>query len=264
MTTYYARAGGHFEGYARYLGKTLVAGITLWTLPILFFSPDLFGPTSHASRVAVLMASAINVHHFILDGAIWRLRDGPIARVLLRSQGLESAIGPASWPRHVGWALAISWVLLQGLASLEFQLGALPALEPFDRARTETSVRRLRWIGLDSSDLRFRLGVAAGEGGALEEARSQFLRSLEIEESGRGWVGLSHVEFHAGRRDQARVALARAVRAEPEDPETWLRSSEVWQAMDDLVPARAALARALELEPDREDLRSRLAEFPAP
>jgi hypothetical protein len=37
--------------------------------------------------LGLLTASIVNLHHFVLDGAIWTLRDGRVARMLLRPAG---------------------------------------------------------------------------------------------------------------------------------------------------------------------------------
>ncbi|MCA9510808.1 MAG: hypothetical protein KC560_08910, partial [Myxococcales bacterium] len=84
ITTYYATARGG-RGRAAFLGKSALAGFAVWTLPGLVFAPALLGGVSYDSGLALLVASCVNLHHFILDGAIWKLRDGAIARVLLRS-----------------------------------------------------------------------------------------------------------------------------------------------------------------------------------
>ena len=48
--------------------------------------------------VVLLVASVVNLHHFVLDGAIWKLRDGRVARVLLRTaEGPgETGVGAAT------------------------------------------------------------------------------------------------------------------------------------------------------------------------
>lgn len=107
------------------------------------------------------------------------------------------------------------------------------------------------------------LGIHAGAHGELDVARREFLRSLELQESAPGWVGLAHAEFHAGRREQAHAALLRAVNLEPDDVDVWVRASEVWAALGDRLRAGGALVRALALDPKRDDLAQRLRELRA-
>ena len=34
----------------------------------------------------MLVAAMVNIHHFMIDGAIWKLRDGRVARALIRRE----------------------------------------------------------------------------------------------------------------------------------------------------------------------------------
>ena len=58
-----------------FYGKSMLAGQLLWGLPALVFAPMMIGSFSYSADVALLVASTVNLHHFVLDGAIWRLRD---------------------------------------------------------------------------------------------------------------------------------------------------------------------------------------------
>jgi len=260
ITTYYARMSEDWSGYTPYLGKIFLAGVAIWTLPLLLFSGDLLGPTSYASGLAVLAASTVNVHHFILDGAIWKLRDGPIARVLLRQPVSDAAaeIGSergVSWVRRGVWAFLACWVLLQGLSILEYEFGARPALRsrPIDTERLATSVERLRWIGGDDPALRFQLGAAAGERGDLAEARREFERSNELQENPKARIGLAFVAIEEGLLDEARDHLEKTLQAFPTDAEAWSRAAQAWRALGDGARADAALVRAAELASGGQD-----------
>ncbi|HVN38368.1 MAG TPA: hypothetical protein VMW19_09400 [Myxococcota bacterium] len=257
VTSYYARASPTWHGAAAYFGKVAVAGIAIWTLPVLLFSPDLLGPASSVAAVSMLVATAVNVHHFILDGAIWKLRDGRIASVLLRAVPASArAAEPRSWLRRGVWATAAAWVVLYLFGSVDLALRR--GRHPGDLAGMRDAVARLRWLGLDDSATHVALGVDAGSRGDLEGARREFLRSLELQESSRGWVGLAHAEFHQGHREAAHAALLHAVNTEPNDPETWSQASSVWAALGDVSRAHAALVRAIELAPERGELAQRL------
>jgi tetratricopeptide (TPR) repeat protein len=260
ITTYYARMSSGWGGYAPYLGKIFVSGVTIWTLPLLLFSVDLLGPAAYASGLAVLMGSAVNVHHFILDGAIWKLRDGPIARVLIRQPVPDetSAIRPesgVSWIRRGAWAFLVCWVLLQALSIAEYEYGARLAMRsrPIDIDRLATSVERLRWIGSDDADLRFQLGAAAGERGDLAMARREFERSNALQANPKATIGLAFVAAQEGQHDEARGLLARAVEETPENPDVWSRASKVWRVLGDIGRADAALARAAALNSGGQD-----------
>jgi hypothetical protein len=262
VTSYYARSSARWQGAASYFGKVAVAGIAIWTVPVLLFGPDFLGPVSSTAAVAMLIATAVNVHHFILDGAIWKLRDGRIASVLLRAAPVVQGSGPArSWLRRGVWATAGAWVVFYLVGTVE--LAVRRGRDPVDLAGMRDAIGRLRWLGLDDSSTRVQLGIDAGTHGDLAGARREFLRSLQLQESARGWVGLAHAEFHDGHREEAHAALLRAVNAEPDDPETWSQASEVWSALGDAKRARGALVRAVALAPDRVELVQRLSRLEA-
>src|SRR5262249_44382055 len=106
ITTYYSAASERRVGRARYLGKALLAGAAVWTLPPLLFAPSAIGRLPFDMGLALLTASVVNLHHFVLDGAIWKLRDGRVARMLLREPGEASPETPAPRRRRIGPALA--------------------------------------------------------------------------------------------------------------------------------------------------------------
>ena len=78
VTTFYAQSSNGWSGYGRYLGKAFTAGAAVWMLPAVVLAPGHLGNLEYAAGLAVLVAAAVNVHHFILDGAIWKLRDSRV------------------------------------------------------------------------------------------------------------------------------------------------------------------------------------------
>ena len=79
VTSYYHRRDRPDSGgYGRYFLQALLAGTALWIVPGLLFAPELLGKVPYDAGLATLVASTINLHHFVLDGAIWKLRDGRI------------------------------------------------------------------------------------------------------------------------------------------------------------------------------------------
>ena len=86
-----------------------------------------------------IFTALINLHHFILDGAIWKLRDGRIARLLLgrnpplAEQGnvhhdadarpyLGWMFGPGNRARWLRYSLAVTLLLLAALDQTQFWL----------------------------------------------------------------------------------------------------------------------------------------------
>jgi hypothetical protein len=83
ITAYYSKRSDAGEPAGRFLLESFLVGTCVSVVPALLFAPDRFGRLPWDAGLAMVTFSAVNVHHFILDGAIWKLRDGAIARLLL-------------------------------------------------------------------------------------------------------------------------------------------------------------------------------------
>jgi hypothetical protein len=49
---------------------------------VLAFTNFGLSPVPFDTGLLLLVNAAVNLHHFVLDGAIWKLRDGTVARIL--------------------------------------------------------------------------------------------------------------------------------------------------------------------------------------
>ena len=92
ITSYYARREasgetsnktGHNWRPLAYFGVLVVGGIALF-VPGPWLASRAFHHDFTASFL--IFTALVNIHHFILDGAIWKLRDGKIASLLLNSR----------------------------------------------------------------------------------------------------------------------------------------------------------------------------------
>ncbi len=168
VTAYYARASRGWKGYGRYLGKALGAGAALWTLPALLLDPRAVGTLPNTAELAVLVASAVNIHHFILDGAIWKLRSTRVGSVLIRSAPDPEARGPLapSWGRRAVWTVATLGVVVAGFRFTHEQLLFPSALRRHDYVAAREAMNRLGWLFTISDEVRagFEQQAAAYEG----------------------------------------------------------------------------------------------------
>ncbi len=193
ITTYYAAASESPAGRFRYLGKALLVGSAIWVFPSLVFAPNVLGRLPFDAGLALLTASVVNLHHFILDGAIWKLRDGRVARVLLR-QRHETVAEIDHAPDQTGLlglrtAAGIGAFCL--IVSLGLKLDLLRTQRAFatgDREQVRAGLDRRGWLGRDSPRLRLelaRLDLAEGDfRSARTEAEhsSAMLPSVEAHE----------------------------------------------------------------------------------
>ena len=114
ITSYYQRRESAAEGKAdwRFGGyfATLVAGGIALFIP----GPWIVSRVFHADFAASFLTftALVNIHHFILDGAIWKLRDSRVAALLIGS-GEKAATATPQNPAAAG-AFARTWDWLSG------------------------------------------------------------------------------------------------------------------------------------------------------
>jgi hypothetical protein len=261
VTSYYARRANPDRGEVIYLGRALLAGAAILALGLPFIPGLLQASVPNGAAVSVLVLAMMNIHHFILDGAIWKLRDGRVARVLLRSEG--EATGPDTGRlRRLGGltvALAGSLLLLvQGYSYVLYEVASQPEVQlPVLRQATV----QLDWLGLgkDTAPLWATLGSrleAAGEPGpALAAYRRYFMnrpqpdpvvteRALRLILTGK-WPAL------LGQADGLARYLARSLGDERPDGEEIVAALAA--ARGDAGAAVAAAERALEIALRRGD-----------
>lgn len=241
VTSYYAKKTDDPQWLGRYLAKTFLAGAALLVIPGLLFAPRAFGVVPYWG-FSILLFSVINIHHFILDGAIWKLRDGRVANALLRSTTPELASpigpGPTSLRRVAiltGWAVGLVAVLIGVAALWEDELGRR-ALREGNYLRAITAAERLRTIGRESENYHRVLAYSMWKNGASPElVLEHFQRSLEIRPTAKAWTDLGH--FRLNPRTRIRKPL-----------ETLAGSDE--PQLNDRDAALAAFENALGLDAD--------------
>lgn len=172
ITSYFARADRGWNGFGGYYGRILLAGSAIWMLPTLVFAP---ATDQFDWNFALLLAAAVNLHHFVLDGAIWKLRQTRIARVLVEDRsevGDDERAG--GWIRRGVWA-ASALALLLSVASLADRHYVLPSsLEAGRLAAAARSLDRQAWFGSTDSIARLELGRRFEASGDLESASAQY------------------------------------------------------------------------------------------
>jgi len=266
VTAYYARQSGGWRGQAPQYLRVLAAGAAVWTLPAIVFGPQALGPLAFDQGLGLLIAAAVNLHHFILDGAIWKLR-GRIAAVLIRS-GAETpdATAPGrSWLRPAVWAACVGLLLVDAVG-VGADHGFVWAVES---QRYETAARvadALGWAGRDRASWRLRFGERLLEARNFSEARRQLRQSdaLEATAKARMLIGVSYEA--QGSFERAASAYASALETTdraPERREITSRAARAWLAAGEPARAVALLEAALAQDPADGDLRALLEEATA-
>jgi hypothetical protein len=183
ITTYYAKHQREATASLPFLVKAALAGSAIYGIPLLLFLPGALGRVPYDAGLFAMIGGALNLHHVLLDGAIWKLRSGPIANILIRGGGEGEALAPAAPWRATRWLGAAALasgalgVALTVLSTVEFEFGFLRAAQRGDLPRLEQAARRLTWLGRDNADLRGEIarlrlqqGDVAGSVASLEHS----------------------------------------------------------------------------------------------
>lgn len=237
VTSYFAKRSAGDDAAAanrpfglRYAALVLTAGAALWVLPALVFAPGALGDIPFDAGLAVMIAAAVNIHHFILDGVIWKLRNARIAGILIRNNAAPAETGiPEAVMRKprfsaarlvpAAWVLGVVCVGIHFLGTVEYEVGLRQALVRGDVDRAMVAVERLRWIGRDSAKIRLTAGLAQANNGDLAGGIEQLTRGVDLFGTAEGFGGLGSLYEREGRIDAAIAAYREAQQIGPESPE---------------------------------------------
>jgi NADH:ubiquinone oxidoreductase subunit K len=252
ITFHYAKRSEAGVRLREFLLKTTLAGNAAIIIPGILFAPMLLGTSlTWEEGLSTLIFAVINLHHFMLDGAIWKLRDGKVARVLLRDaedQPRPPAIGPTSRWRRPSTAV---WAVCALCLAVEFGELARHQAQQWGANRIATTMfAALGWAGREHPIELVRFGRALLEQGDYKAARIEFERSLKVRPSVGAWGGLGRAL--EGERDFARAAEAyEAGLAVDTNDTALLRSAAVARSrFGEYERAVELLSRALALEPN--------------
>jgi tetratricopeptide (TPR) repeat protein len=195
ITSYYARREAKEAGSAKwrslgYFALLIVGGIALF-VPGPWLASRIF---HHDFTTSFLIFTAlVNLHHFILDGAIWKLRDGRVASLLLNSKDrvTNAASATRSWLSSI-WA----WIF-GGTSSARF-------------LRISAAVLLLAWGIVDQTRYYFSLHFED----LNDLQRAVMLDSFDSSTQMR----LARRELEAGHSQQAEAAWRQAIQSNPADP----------------------------------------------
>lgn len=216
VTSYYARAASDWRGLPGWLARTAAAGALVWTLPLILLAARPFGAASYETGLAFVLASVVNLHHFILDGAIWKLRDGRIARVLIASGTAEPEDAPPTRGlRTVVWAGAGVCALAAVLVFVHESWLLPRAQASGDLQATSRVLDRLAWVGRDPSWVRSELGAAYARERDWPAALGQYRRSVALRPLASSWGQVAMMHAHLGDEEASRLAQDHALALEP-------------------------------------------------
>ncbi len=214
VTSYYASVerGSRPTGY---LVRAFLAGSAVWGVPALVFATAHLGPLAYDQGLLLLIASCVNLHHFLLDGAIWKLRDGRIARILLRGEGADakapSRAAGFPWVRALVWALGAICAVQFTAYIIEQEFGVRRATVRGDTARLESAIQNLAWIGLETPNAPLNQGILYAQQGEFRRARRSLHKSLDVHPTAIAHTALGQVYAREGNLTASLTALESAL-----------------------------------------------------
>jgi tetratricopeptide (TPR) repeat protein len=191
ITSYYqqreARAAGESRWRMPVYFLTLVAGGIALFIP----GPWIVSRILHYDFTTsfLIFTAVVNIHHFILDGALWKLRDSRISSLLI-DRGAKAAGAAPSVPNS---GAAASGPSRRIFAAPAFGIAIVALL--------------LLWGGMDQ--IHFALGTDEGNLSSLERAASMNPYDSMLQ------ARIAMAETKAGRKDDAVRSLTRAVAINP-------------------------------------------------
>jgi tetratricopeptide (TPR) repeat protein len=195
ITSYYARreAGGEgtrpWRAWA-YFSVLIAGGIALF-VPGPWLASRVFHHDFTSSFL--IFTALVNIHHFLLDGAIWKLRDGKIAALLLSSR--EHISDAAS---GAGSRLSLAWRWLTGASA-----GAR-------HVRVSAALVLLLWGTIDQA--RYYLSLRGDNLRDLQRAAAMDSFDTSVQ------MRLARRELDEGHARPAEAAWRKAIQANPSDP----------------------------------------------
>jgi tetratricopeptide (TPR) repeat protein len=195
ITSYYARreAAGEKGRIWRpwaYCAVLIAGGIALF-VPGPWLASRVF---HHDFTTSFLIFTAlVNLHHFILDGAIWKLRDGRIAALLLNSKARLANAASGAGGRLTG---LVEWLTGSAPSARFVRVSAVALL--------------LIWGTVDQA--RYYMALRSENARALE--RAAVLDSFDSPLQTR----LGHRAMQDGHPQQAEAAWRKAMQSNPADP----------------------------------------------
>src|SRR5215467_8912449 len=123
ITSYYARREAHAEGRENwhpigYFAVLIAGGIALF-IPGPWIATHVFH--FDFTQSFLIFTALVNIHHFILDGAIWKLRDGRIAALLVNS---KAQLAQSANDAKDKTAAALRWIIGQSTGARFVRIGA--------------------------------------------------------------------------------------------------------------------------------------------
>ena len=262
ITSYYARREAQAEGQGgwrpwSYFAVLIAGGIALF-IPGPWLVSHLF---HYDFTVSFLIFTAlVNIHHFILDGAIWKLRDRRVAALLVEpgapaaeaAAGSEGALrgltrwltGASASARALRISVAVVLVAWGGLDLAHFYLGS--------RLDDPPALQAAVTLAPYDSGAQMRLARAVAEQGDVDRAVAALQQAVAANPGEPGpQNALGRLLLESGRYAAAYAQYQRIVQRFPKDADAQVNFGILARQLGRPDEAVAAWQKALTLDPQQ-------------
>ncbi|MGH9683319.1 MAG: tetratricopeptide repeat protein [Candidatus Acidiferrales bacterium] len=271
ITSYYqgreARAAGQSRWRMAGYFLTLIAGGIALFIPGPWLVSKIFRFDFTTSFL--IFTAIVNIHHFMLDGALWKLRDSRVSSLLINrdaktragrnATGLKPAASSPSLGRRMFARPAVRMSLLGvlflwgGMDQIHFALGTNPA-------NLSSLLRAARMEPYDSA-LQGRIALAEEKAGRQKEAVEAWKRAVSMNPEN---LGLQHSYARAliqeGRYSEAYERYGEILKMFPRDSDALINYGLLAARMGNAEVAMDAWQRAVDADPTQRNAHLYLAE----
>ena len=260
ITSYYARREAQAQGAGRWRPWAYFAVLIAGGIALFIPGPWLVSRLFHYDfTVSFLIFTAlVNIHHFILDGAIWKLRDRRVAALLIdqRVPTAESAASPeGAWRGLTRWITgpaASARVLRIGLALVLLAWGALDVAHYYlgNQSDDLPALQAAAGLAPYDSGVQMRLARAVAQQGDVDRAASALEQAVASNPGEPGpQNALARLLLESGRYSDAYAQYQRIVERFPRDTNAWINLGILARQLGRPEQAIADWQKALALDP---------------
>ena len=260
ITSYYQRREARAAGNASWKFSTYLVTLIAGGIALFIPGPWVVSRVFHADFAASFLTftALVNIHHFILDGALWKLRDSRIASLLLNTN--DSKAKDDQKPR--GWLLSgAKWLAGSSSGARILRIAAVAALflwAAMDQAHfyfssdltSVAALQRAATWNPDDSAVQVRLAHAEKSAGDTQAAVASLGRAAAVNPA-----NLSIQEAYAralietGRDAEAAAQFRQIISRQPRNADAWLDLGLLAHRLGHDEESIDALQRAVDADP---------------
>jgi tetratricopeptide (TPR) repeat protein len=255
------RPAAHWSNVS-YWGTLVVGGVALF-LP----GPWLASYVGHFDFTSsmLIVTAIVNIHHFMLDGVVWKLRDPRVAQALVENDRHgDAAAAGASTPTLALGRMATRWVTRPAAVGVLLMLAALDqwrytlAQRDSDRDALETASALNPYDGSVHIKLA-RAAIANGDAVSAERALREAIGANPHDPG--PYRSLERFLIQSGRYDEAYAHCRLILDHWPTEVDTLVNAGVLAYRLNDGKSAETWWTRALTQDPNLRDVHLYLAEL---